>query len=385
MPIQIAAILGPLARGLMAGGGWKKMLGTAAGSFAGSYLGNRFGGKSDSGGFDLSKIDFGQVQADFGKVRSAIAKLPPILQKSATSFDKFTTKLSMPIRALGAAFDYVEGTIGKFTATYVQFGNSLAKYAGMADPNRLTRWNLAVDNATAVFGKVLAPSFDATTNGARKFGGILADIQRKVQPLGDAFGRFGNKLVDFLGSFYERIRGVTQFFNQNFSEYGKGLLEFFGSIMKYAAEMNKLIGEFSPTKNMGVTYFVKAVVSSLKTLTDALQFFAAIVERVRIRIFGGANAMPKSADGYAARDASYTGIEEYGKSLIAESFGQGNAPSMLDIEQSQLATLENIDKNIDQLVGLFDGFVTGMGNGAEAAADATTLGAYSFVKRLLMD
>lgn len=239
-----------------------------------------------------------------------------------------------PIKLAKTAFDSIESSIGQFTSTFVALGDSIGKYVQAANPASYRRFQRAVEDATAVVGRMLTPIMDAMTRTAKRFGGALTSAERAFKPVMDAV----TGGIDKLSAKFEKIQLAIQPLIDKFGgELGTYITATVGQFEAMADALKPLIDLGTEIEDsLGISISpLKLATSLIGGMTEGFKKLAKMFERLRTLTeewaakFGVILKLKpqeanKSAEGSSFRQASYSSVEEFSKKLSMEAFGQGS-------------------------------------------------------------
>ncbi len=248
---------------------------------------------------------------------------------AAVAGDKITKILDVITHRLGATATTAASAVASITLPFKAMtsvlggaGNAIGEFTKKANPAQFQKFELAMDDLMAVIGKALAPAMEFITGIVRMLADTFMILIEPIQKLLDAIlkplmtvfealfsaiapileiiGQLVETFASVLGPVLEAFAAIIKVIFavlEPFLRIIQALLEPFMDIIK---EIGKVIGEV-----------VKEIVKVIETVVRAMR-----------SLFGGDRKRPSSV-GAAARPATISGVEEYGKKAQQAAFSLG--------------------------------------------------------------
>lgn len=232
------------------------------------------------------------------------------------------TKILVPMAPLVKG---VTAGLNLFVGAVTSIGDSVAGFVGLASPVHVQKFKLATDDLVATIGHMLLPVMEYGTELVRAFADALTPLKGSAKELMESLFKPMTALMPTLanaGAAVSRamgsaVRAVTPIIN------------IFGSWVEI---FGKIVGT-------GIEILFHSLAINLELLGDVMkpllgwmergtrlfaEFMSSIIESVR-SFFGLPKDVSGSSTGAAARPATFSSVEDYGRKAQQAAFSLGTA------------------------------------------------------------
>jgi hypothetical protein len=174
----------------------------------------------------------------------------------------------------------------------------------------------------AVFGKAFQPLIQALIAGIRAFADFMMPIASEFQAIFGGIGKSILKLFISLFPTFEKLLSIVAIFLQVFTYIIDGITILIDPIIYALTGFATLLVIDAV---IAVVTFAVSVMTMTTLMTAGISILIGAIAWLVSSIFKSGNSMknvkPGSSTGMGARQASYSGIAEYGKNLMQQSLG----------------------------------------------------------------
>lgn len=268
-------------------------------------------------------------------------------------------KMMMPMAPL---VGIVTRGLNWFVSAVTNIGNSVAGFVALASPVHVQKFKLATDDLVATIGHMLLPVMEYGTELVRAFADSMMPLIRPAQELLSALfkpltalmptlANMGGAVARALGAL---IRIVTPFLNV----FGQ-IFELIGKIVGTGVEM------VFHVLAVNLEVFAAVMKPFLDILVIGLEAVNRVMERALrwVRAFLRLPTVAGKSTGMAARPATFSSVEEYGRKAQQAAFSLGKSPEqemaqgvinihklLGDVKRDVVAAINNLPSNIGDAV-----------------------------------
>lgn len=228
---------------------------------------------------------------------------------------------------IGAFFGFIDMVKGSFKEMANIVGTA-SKYVAAFNPGLVFQLGFAMKDLAATIGMALQPIVEGATAAVRNFADMLVPIAKEMQPiLASLVSAFLDLFVQLFPVFFDLFQVLEIFIKvgiylvQGFSQIMQPViwyLEGFAAILAYRAIV-------------AVISFAATLTTASALMTGGLSLLIGGVASLATS-FGKATGFldeftfkPGASFGMGVRQASYTGVTEFGKNLLAQGLGSSAA------------------------------------------------------------
>lgn len=241
------------------------------------------------------------------------------------------------------------------------FGNSIAAFVGKANPAAVMRFRIAVDDMTAVIGRVLTPVLERVTIVVRGMGDAVASLSGPAQSfiagmsggagigavLAAAAGAAKLLLATLgpipiiVGLVGGAIAGVA-----GTMASGRQVAEAFGRVAKV---VGTIIESLAAVVLPLVSAALEVVVPLLEMLADAITYVTdtilSALESIGLAERSSYDPTAKSSVGAAVRQASIGDISSFASKAYSTAYGGASN----DVPKAQLSEMQKMNKTLEDI------------------------------------
>jgi hypothetical protein len=283
-------------------------------------------------------------------LNAAMSGQIPDLSKKLEQLAKPLAALDQVLGAMVSKTQEAVKTLSMLTDTIRSMGDSMAKFVSKSNPALVEKFNIVMNDAEAVIGRILTPAFEALTRAASGVGDTLAVLE----PI---FKRFSASMGGVIEGIFKTITDVLK---EN-APLIEGLLTLVGHAIKGIA---------------------KVFDWAMKQLSGALKFVNTIMKSLG---FGQDVKPDASARGSAVRSVSIggSGMDLYNQAATAAFMQNPDAEKEEDPTKQAVGKLDEIKTFLDTnltattlgallataLKNLLDSWLASSGMGKQAQED----------------
>lgn len=228
---------------------------------------------------------------------------------------------------INAFFGFIDTLKGSFKDLINVIGTA-SKYVAAFNPGLVFQLSFAMRDLVATIGMALQPVVEGATAAVRNFADMLVPIARDMQPvLASLVEAFLNVFVKLMPTFYDLLQVLTLFI-----KVGVYLVNGFSGIMMpviWALEGFAIVLTFNAIR--AVITFATTLITTSALMTGGLSLLLGGIASLFMGL-GKASGILKDFDfkpgasvGIGTRQASYSGLTEFGKNILAQGLGSSAA------------------------------------------------------------
>jgi hypothetical protein len=264
---------------------------------------------------------FAQLAFNFQIAANAIGTLgKAIIALPAAPIQLFSTAVGLLQAPVVAVVDALKGMVASVGAV----GSAVSEFVRLSNPVYVQKFNMAMEDLTAVIGKALTP--------------LLITSTRFVRDVADAFTLLSTPIAKLLQSGLKPLEGV---FGEMF-KMAAPLLSVFGTLMEVVGQIARPFAKLGEIMfkiaafPIEITFNVlaKAVELVMAPLTVLARLFGDLMDAIGksidrvmnwVRDLLGIKSLEGKSVGAAVRPATFSSVEEYGKRAQQAAFSLGTA------------------------------------------------------------
>ena len=212
------------------------------------------------------------------------------------------------------------GSLGGMFKTVVSKFQFITSAVAAVNPALIMQLGFAFKDLYAVFGKAFQPLIQALIAGIRAFADFMIPISSEFQSIFAGIGSSLLKLFISLFPTFEKLLSIVAIFLQVFTYIIDGITLLIDPIIYALTGFATLL---IVDAAVAVIAFAVSVMTMTTLMTAGISILIGAIAWLVSSIFGSDNSMkgvkPGSSTGMGARQASYSGIAEYGKNLMQQS------------------------------------------------------------------
>ena len=212
------------------------------------------------------------------------------------------------------------GSLGGMFKTVVSKFQFVTSAVAAVNPALIMQLGFAFKDLYAVFGKAFQPLVQLLIAGIRAFADFMMPIASEFQAIFAGLGKSILKLFISLFPTFEKIFSIVAIFLQVFTYIIDGITFLIDPII-YA--LSGFVTLLAIDAAIAVISFAVSVMTMTTLMTAGISILIGAIAWLVTSIFKSGNSMknvkPGSSTGMGARQASYSGIAEYGKNLMQQS------------------------------------------------------------------
>jgi hypothetical protein len=212
------------------------------------------------------------------------------------------------------------GSLGGMFKTVVSKFQFVTSAVAAVNPALIMQLGFAFKDLYAVFGKAFQPLIQLLIAGIRAFADFMMPIASEFQAIFAGLGKSILKLFISLFPTFEKIFSIVAIFLQVFTYIIDGITFLIDPII-YA--LSGFVTLLAIDAAIAVISFAVSVMTMTTLMTAGISILIGAIAWLVTSIFKSGNSMknvkPGSSTGMGARQASYSGIAEYGKNLMQQS------------------------------------------------------------------
>lgn len=285
------------------------------------------------------------------------------LQKDQEKIAKLRSEEEYRMGGMGRLMDAVKGVVGAFRG-FTGLLSDATKFVAAFNPALIFQLGMVFKDLYATIGYALVPVVEGTVDIIRTLADVLVPVAKEFAPV----------LAELTGAFKEIFVGLIP--------YLRDFLSIILLLVRYITIFAKVIAELIDPIMMALTGFaviliVEAIPAIVAFATSVITMSALMTAGLSLLI-GGAAALtlsflkatgvfkgvefkPGVSAGMGARSASYSGITEFGRNILAQGLGSTSATAM-DATAKNTAKCADFLEQLNNKAGA-GGIVQAGGNG----------------------
>lgn len=277
----------------------------------------------------LANVIAGQLRGVKDAIQGFIASLGEIAETFLT--------INFPVKAAVQVLD-------TFTAAVGGVGQSIAKFVQLASPVEVTKFNMALEDLTAIFGQILTPVMQASTAFVRMFADAIHSVAKPLQTL-------VNEIFRPLTQIMPLVSNTLAAMLQPLGTVARLLAPVVRAFMGIGTALARLSLTVVEAWFTGIASAAEALAPVFTLLGVVLELLAKQVEKAinwvnraiqsvlgppgRLRVEG-------SSVGAAVRPAQIGSVEDYGRRAQQAAFSLGTAADPAKEAASSLSQMLEI-------------------------------------------
>jgi hypothetical protein len=314
------------------------------------------------GSMTKALINTNPVLFAVGAVANVLRGIKGAAQEFVANIGEIVTTLgtlNFPTKLMVQGLDIMMDAVGGV-------GKEISRFVQLANPVEVQKFNLAMDDLTAVFGKILTPMMQYSTALVRGFADAILSIAKPMQNLMHAVFKPLTDMLPMASRMLERVMQPMGMMIERMAPLARS----FGMVAQAIASLSFTVVETSMSTFIGLMEQLSPLFDLVAVALDLLlRGLAWWINKIQGLLsgfsggMGGASTPRRSSVGEATRPAQISGVEDYGRKAqqAAFSLGKGADPAV-DAAVSSASALDKIYDKLREYEAIFNNIPTLIGN-----------------------